>query len=121
MWQVVLSVLLAALLIGAGYLTWNKLRRGGGCCGEHEASVRRIAVPDKNKAHYPYCVTLTIGGMTCQNCAVRVENALNALDGTWARVSLDTKTARVLSKQPPDLPLLCRTVAQAGYAAQVCK
>ena len=118
MWQIVLIVLLAAMLLTAGCLTWKKLTRGSGCCGEHEAAVRRITVSDRNKAHYPYTVTLTIGGMTCQSCAVRVENALNALDGTWARVSLDTRAALVLLKQEPDIPLLCRTVAQAGYAAQ---
>ena len=117
MWKIVLSILLAALLIMAGYLTWKKLHRGGGCCGEHEVSVRRIAVADKDKTHYPYQVALAIGGMTCQNCAVRVENALNALDGTWARVSLDTQTARILTKQTPDIPALCRAVAKAGYAA----
>lgn len=118
MWKMLLILLLILILAGAAVLTVKRFRHGAGCCGTHEASVRRSTVRDRDKSHYPYHIQLHIGGMTCGNCAVRVENALNALDGTWARVSLDTQTADILLKCKPDVPLLCRTVAQAGYAAQ---
>ena len=115
--EAVLILLLIAVVGFAVYMTARKLRKGGGCCGEHETAEKRVAVRDKNRAHYPFTVQLHISGMTCENCARRVENALNALDGTWAKVDLGRAEARVLCKTEPDLRLLCQTVAQAGYGA----
>ena len=114
--EVILILLLAALLAAAVILTVKKLRRGGGCCGEHAPAEKRLAVRDKHRAHYPHEAVLQIGGMTCENCARRVENALNALEGTWAKVDLGAGTAHVRLKEPPDTQLLRRTVAAAGYA-----
>ena len=44
-----------------------------------------------------------------------MENALNALDGTWATVSLEDNMATVLLKNPPDIEKLSKAVADAGY------
>lgn len=116
--QAVINAVLVILLAGAiGFAAWRaarKLNKGGGCCGEHETVVLE-PVKDKNRAHYPYHVTLEIGGMTCDNCARRVANALNALEGTWATVHIDTKTADVRLKAEPDDDALRRAVADAGY------
>lgn len=112
-----LVLLLTALLGAALYLTIRKLRRGGGCCGEHAAAEKRVQPADRNKAHYPFRAELEISGMTCQNCAVRVGNALNSLEGVWAHVDLSSKTAKLLLKAEPDERQLCQAVARAGYAA----
>ena len=53
--------------------------------------------------------------MSCQNCARNVENALDSIEGTWARVDLDTRTAHVLSKQPVDLDAYREVVSESGY------
>ena len=68
---------------------------------------------DKN--HYPYTVALTISGMTCAKCALRVENALNSLPGIWARVDLGTRGAVVRGKKPMDSDSLRQAVRQSGY------
>ena len=114
MTDIILFLLLALVLVYGIIHTVRKARKGGGCCGEHE-TVSLTGAADKNKGHYPYEAELTIGGMTCENCARRVANALNALEGTWARVRLDTKKARVLSKEKPDEARLREAVARAGY------
>lgn len=93
----------------------RRAKRGGGCCGEHESAVAKSGPRDRDKAHYPYETTLLIGGMTCENCARKVENALNSLDGVWAAVQVDSGTARVRCKQPPDENALRRAVRSAGY------
>ena len=92
-----------------------KPQRKRGCCGEHESAEKKVTVSDRNKAHYPYAVLLQIGGMTCENCARKVENALNLLDGTWAVVSISGGSAKVLSKTPPDEAALREAVRGAGY------
>ena len=75
----------------------------------------RVRVADRDKRHYPYQTELVIGNMTCENCAIRVENALNALPGTWAQVSISTHKAIVRTKQEPDVTELRCAVSTAGY------
>lgn len=110
----VIIALLAAAVIAAALAVARRSRRGGGCCGEHE-TVRRTGVADRNPAHYPHEAALDIGGMTCDNCARRVENALNGLDGVWATVRIDSRSARVRCKVKPDEAALRSAVRAAGY------
>lgn len=113
--NIIIILLLAILTLWAICRVIVKAKKGGGCCGEHEEAVRRTGVKDRNKKHYPYRLTLLIGGMTCENCARRVENALNALPDTWANVDIGNKKATVFLKQKPDESQLRGAVASAGY------
>ena len=63
-------------------------------------------------------VQLSVQGMTCAACAVRVEKKLNKLDGVSATVSYATATAQITA--PPDVPVetLTGAVAAAGYTAR---
>ena len=107
--------LVAVVILYAAYKTVSRSKKGSACCGEHEAGVKRIGVSDRDKSHYPYEACAVITGMTCDNCAARVENALNRIDGIWASVSIDSKKARILSKQPIDAYTLKEAVIQEGY------
>ena len=108
-------VFLGLLILFAVSKTANHFQKGGGCCGEHEQSQEKTGALDRNKAHYPWEVTVKIGGMTCDNCAAKVENALNQLDGVWAKVSIDTQTAQIRSKKEPDMKVYAQAVQAAGY------
>jgi len=116
--QTFIVILLIAVIAFAIYQTVLKFQKGGGCCGEHEQPPKSITVKDKNKAHYPYSIELNISGMTCSNCAKRVENALNTVDGVWAKVNFNQHSALVRMKQEVDVKLLCGMIAKAGYYAQ---
>ena len=116
MTNTILILILIAVIAAAAYFSVKRLRKGGGCCGEHAAAEKRVGAKDRDPRHYPHSLTLRIGGMTCSNCARRVENALNALDGTWARADIGTHTAKVRTINAPDEALLRRTVSDAGYS-----
>ena len=104
------------LLIGWAILhTRRKLRQGGGCCPEHEQTERKVRPVDRDNSHYSYLVSLRIGGMTCQNCATKVENALNRQEGMLAKVSIDSHTAKVHCKTEPDEAAIRRIIREAGY------
>ena len=62
-------------------------------------------------------VELSIEGMTCAACAVRIEKKLNKLDDVRATVNYATATARVTA--PAVLPVqeLIAAVEPAGYTA----
>lgn len=111
----IVIVIIVVICVFAIYSYGHKMRNGGGCCGSHEAAEKKVKVADKNKDHYPYEVTLTIDGMTCSNCSRRVENALNRLDGVWAKVDLGERKADVRLKQAPDNDALRHAVQDVGY------
>ncbi|MBQ9437985.1 MAG: cation transporter, partial [Lachnospiraceae bacterium] len=96
--EIIICLFLITIVTWAISRIMRKAKRGGGCCGEHEADLQTISVKDKDKSHYPYAIRLKIGGMTCTNCARRVENALNAENGIWATVDKNSDTARILLK-----------------------
>ena len=112
----IIIVLIVAAIVVFGSINYiKKLKKGGDCCPEHEEATKSVKVKDRDKSHYPYEAKLAIDGMSCNNCVGNVENALNALDGTWATVSLEDNMATVLLKNPPDIEKLSKAVADAGY------
>ena len=112
----IIIVLIVAAIVVFGSINYiKKLKKGGDCCPEHEEATKSVKVKDRDKSHYPYEAKLAIDGMSCNNCVRNVENALNALDGTWATVSLEDNMAIVLLKNPPDIEKLSKAVTDAGY------
>ena len=121
--SIVVLVVILALAVFAGRRAFRVFFGkqdccGGGCggsCDTPKKKIKKVKVEDTDKANYPYHTVLSIGGMSCENCASNVENALNGVDGTWAKVDLVSRTADVLSKKPIDEPALERAVEDAGY------
>ena len=103
-------------LIDHYFRVWHQKRLASGCCGSSgEKSPKRIKVKDKDLSHYPHQCTMKVDGMSCGNCAVRVENALNAMEGVWARVDLEAGEAQVYMKQKYEDKALKDAVKAAGY------
>lgn len=116
----VILLALAALLIFGARSYAGKLRHG--CCGAGGgAEEKRVRVRDKDASHYPHALRVQVSGMTCSHCAARVENALNGIDGVWAKVDLGSGSALVRMKAPVPREQLERAVAQAGYTLTAAK
>lgn len=113
--SIIITMIIAVIAIFGLVNYIKKLKKGGDCCPEHEEATKSIKVKDRDKSHYPYEAKLAIDGMSCGNCVRNVENALNALEGTWASVSLEDNQATVLLKSPPDIEKLSKAVSDAGY------
>jgi P-type Cu+ transporter len=62
-------------------------------------------------------IELSIEGMTCAACAVRIEKKLNKLQDVRAMVNYATATARVTAPAAMPVRALTDAVKQAGYAA----
>ena len=63
-------------------------------------------------------VGLSIEGMTCAACAVRVEKKLNRLDEVRATVNYATASARVTAPAAMPVAELVAAVERAGYSAR---
>jgi copper chaperone len=60
--------------------------------------------------------TITIVGMTCNNCADLVAEALGRVDGVMdVEVDLDSATASYSEEKPVDMNEIRRAVKEAGY------
>ena len=106
---------LAIIVLCAILSIRKRIKYGSACCGTRDAAPAKIRVRDKHKSHYPYTYTLIVDGMHCSNCARRVENALNSIDGVWASVKLEYKSVFVRSKNQLEEKNLSQTISQAGY------
>lgn len=107
---IITGILLVIIVVAI--LRVKKHFKGGGCCGSGSNTIR-----EKKKLTDPKIgeKTLIIEGMHCENCEIRVENALNRLDGVACKVNLKKKTATIsYSKEVPD-ELLKETVEKMGY------
>lgn len=109
---IIILILFAGILFGIK----SMLRRaaGRGCCSGGTATVR-IKPKDKNRSHYAYRAEMDIQGMTCENCALRIENALNSLEGVMAKVNLKKNRVSLLLKKTGGEQILTAAVAGAGY------
>lgn len=110
---VAICAVLALICIFAVWSYIKKLKTG--CCGGGGDEIKRIRPADSNAAHYPYARKITIEGMSCKNCAMRVENAFNRQDGYYATVDLRHRCALVRTKQPVGDDDLRRVVLRTGY------
>ncbi len=120
--SVVIIVAVAAIAV---YAVRHLVRVGKGkdsCCsgsggGAREMKkTRHVEVADTDPAHYPYTSEVRVRDMVCEGCVENVQNALNALPGTWATVDLESRTATVRTKAEPDVAQLERAIEGAGYS-----
>lgn len=107
----IIAILLVAFVLAASQ-TRKHFKGGGGCCGGGSNTIRsrkKLTEPKIGEK------TLIIEGMHCENCEIRVENALNRLDGVACKVRLKKKTAVVSYSREVSDALLKETVEKTGY------
>lgn len=91
-----------------------------GCCGaggDKEQKLTKTA--DLSEFRYSYSVK--ISGMSCKNCAVRIENAFNRQEGIFARVNFKSGSAEVSAKEPLSEFVIRQTVVGLGYSVEEIK
>lgn len=86
--------------------------KGGGCCGSGSTVIRSGKTLTEPKLGEK---TMVIEGMHCENCEIRVENALNRLDHVACRANLKKKTATVSYSAEVPEAVLKKAVEDMGY------
>lgn len=112
------AIVILILILGIIFGIQSFLKRASGksCCSSGDSEVK-IEPADKNRSDYKFRAYVRIEGMTCKNCARRIENALNSIDGVWAKVNLRKKAADVLLKKYTTAEVITDAVEGAGYKA----
>lgn len=108
--SIIIGILLVIILFAL--LRTKKHFKGGGCCGSGSNTIRSTKELSGPKLGEK---TIRIEGMHCENCEIRVENALNRLDGAKCKVSYKKKIAVVAYSEEISDQLLKVTVEKMGY------
>ncbi|QNL98317.1 heavy-metal-associated domain-containing protein [Treponema sp. Marseille-Q4132] len=110
----IIIILIIAVGVVFGVRSVLQSASGKSCCSGGD-SIVKIEPSDTDRSHYPYRAEAAVEGMTCKNCAARVTNALNSLDGVWAAVNLKKNSVSVLLKEKGGEAALVEAVSKAGY------
>lgn len=113
------TAIIIVLLVGACVVAVRsyakKLSRG--CCGAGGDKEWKVTKTD-DLAEYTFRYSVKIGGMSCKNCAARIENALNRQDGIFAKVDFKRGTAVVYTKEPLPEIAVRSTIVGLGYSVE---
>ena len=108
----IIIVAIAILMVFALRRAYRVFSLKDDCCGGPKApkakKVAAVTVEDTDEANYPFSLDVKVKGMTCEKCVGRVQNALNAQPGTWARVNLGVGHGSHFG-EIPYRPRRCRT------------
>ncbi|MCR5734810.1 MAG: cation transporter [Lachnospiraceae bacterium] len=92
--------------------TVSHFKGEGSCCGGGgRAKLKKPQKLDKVIAQKK----IGIEGMVCDNCAARVHNALNSIDGINARVERSKSCAVIKLGREIDEEMIKKTVEDLGY------
>ncbi|MGN0656735.1 MAG: heavy-metal-associated domain-containing protein [Ruminiclostridium sp.] len=111
---IIVGIIIAVCIFAVKSYT-RKLAHG--CCGSGGDN-------EKSQAHkadlsgYKYRYTVTIGGMSCKNCAARIENSFNRQEGTFAQVDYKGGTAEIYSETPVTDISLRQRIIGLGYSVE---
>lgn len=112
----IIILVVVVILIFALKGSIRHFRGEGACCGGGSGSVKTKKAKKKTlDGPVTGQRTIRISGMHCRNCANSVTNALNAIDGVSANVSLKDNTAEVSFDRTVDDADLKQAVEKAGF------
>lgn len=110
----IIMVIIVVLLIFALKGSIRHFKGEGPCCGGGSGSGRKAKIKTLDGPVIGRR-TIRISGMHCQNCVNSVTNALNAIEGVKAEVSLEDGSAEVSYDRSVDEIALKRAVEKAGF------
>ena len=111
-----MCLLIAVLIIVAFIVLRMKIKRIGikrTCCGGHKKEERKEKVLEEKPI---FEVTVRIDDLCCEDCAIRVENAFNRVDGVSAKACHKEKRAVLLLAKEIDETEICSVVSGCGFA-----
>ena len=111
--KIIVCAVIAVICV-IGVLKYIKNLKSG-CCGTGGDSIKKVKPQDSNVNNYSFEYKIKIDGMTCKNCAIRVENAFNSKENYLAKVKLSENSAYVRTKQEIAEKELRDIVINAGY------
>ncbi len=111
--NIVIILIVAVMLFLGIRHTISHFKGEGGCCGGGSAPK---AIKPKRIKNVIAKKTITIEGMKCSNCYIRVQNALNSIDGINAKVIGSRNQAVVKLGRDISDEQIKRVITDLGYS-----
>ncbi len=111
--NIICGILLVVILFLAIKNSIPHFKGEGACCGG--GGYKEKARKPKKLQDVVATKEIYIEGMKCDNCRIRVQNALNEMDDVSAKVDLKTKRAIVSLGRETNDEELTRTISRMGY------
>ncbi len=111
--NLICGLIIAVILFFAIRYSIPHFKGEGACCGG--GGYKEKARKPKKLQNVVATKEIYIEGMKCDNCRIRVQNALNEMDDVSAEVDLKAKRAVVSLGRKMDDKELSRTICRMGY------
>ena len=111
------GILLAVLVIAVFIVVRTKIKRVGikrTCCGGHEKEKRQEKILEEKPIRE---ITVHIADLCCEDCAIRVENAFNRIDGVSAKACHHEKRAVLLISKELTETEIRAVISACGFTA----
>lgn len=109
-------IVVIVILIIAAFAFRSSLshfRGEGGCCGGSDKPKKNRKKRLKKVLNEKYIVQ--VDGMHCKACAIRIENAINSVDGVVADVNLSKHTAQIRTDHKIEISDIIEIIELEGY------
>ena len=116
--NIIIIVILVVLVVVAVIKSIPHFKGEGGCCGGSGGAKR---IKPKKLSRVTSVINVKIGGMHCEHCYARVQNALNLVDGLSARVYGSRNLAVVKSERAVDNEEITKIITELGYNVESIK
>ena len=110
MGNVVIIGIITAIIVMACSYSVKHFRGEGGCCGGGSYKPKR-----KRLSGVKYKKVFRVGGLHCEHCRRRVEEAINDITGIAGRVNLKRGELCVSYAEDVDDATISWAIARAGY------
>ena len=112
-----MGILITVLIIAVFIVLRTKIKRIGikrTCCGGHEKEKRKEKILEEKPI---FEVIVCIEDLCCEDCAIRVENAFNRMDGVSAKACHKAKRAVLLLCKEWSEAEICAVISDCGFTA----
>ncbi len=110
--DIIVLLIVAVLMVFACRGTLKHFRGEGSCCGGGST------ITSENKTLSGEILgkkVVKISGMHCENCAAKVKNAINAINGASAQVDLEKQSAIIAYDREIKDKVIINAIEKAGY------
>ncbi len=113
--NLIIVVIVVIIVIFAVKGSMSHFKGEGGCCGGGDTSKK---IRPQKLTNTVAEKTMIIEGMVCDNCAAKIHNALNSMDGVSAKVNRSRGQAIVRLGRQTDDEELTRVITDLGYTVK---
>jgi len=109
--DIIIIIVLVAILIPATRSAYTHMKGEGSCCGGPKEKPRKKKIAGTPVKSFQ----VSIDGMMCDNCRIRIENRLNELSDVVAKVNLKKGCATVKLYSDIDENIIKTTIENLDY------